>query len=140
MAIDFLLPAARKKSEHRDVLRQTECFARLLARRHLLSTIEQRVSNERAIDSMSAEKRLLEWENDRRLRNQLGKFRNPPRAPGPDLRRDVVKHGHTRLLCRGCHLHVETRVIDQDYQRELATIQHFPDRAEQQEVSGHVLQ
>ena len=51
-------------------------------------------------------------------------LRNPARAPRPHLRRDVVEDRHPGSLRGGSELHVEARIVDQNEERDFASLEH----------------
>ena len=64
----------------------------------------------------------------------------PPLAPGPYLRRDVVQHRHTRRGGRRSELHVEARIIDENEQRHTSAAQTSFELAQQRPMFGYVLE
>src|SRR4051794_26911779 len=75
MPVDFLLPASGKECEHWSRVGQAERCARRFLVGKICSAIEKRMSNERRIDSVTAQKVFLEGENHSSLRNYLRKLR-----------------------------------------------------------------
>ena len=117
--MDFLRPAAGKESQHLRVARQPELVPGLLTRRHVGGAVEEWMTDEGGIDAMLTQQRLLEGQDHCRLPDPTREFLETFGAPRPDLRNDVVQHGHAG---RGRPLgdaHVEAGVIDQDDESHL---------------------
>jgi hypothetical protein len=98
------------------------------------------MSHERRVDAVFPEERLLERKNTCRLRHRLRELGKTSGSPRPHLRSDVVQHRHLRFARRCSDFHVETRIIEQDDQADLAGLQAFTERAQQRPVLRDVRQ
>ena len=136
---DLLRPAAREKAPARDRPVRSPSVARAAcAVRHRGRAIEQRMPDERGVDPVLAEERLLERQDHRGLGDDPRQLAEPVRAPRPDLRGDVVQHRDALGAGGRGEFHVEAGIVDADEQAPPSRSAAGSELPEQRVVPGNV--
>src|SRR5215211_5677755 len=100
--------------------------------------IDQGMTDVVAPESEPPEEMLLERQDHGQAIDRGREPPSPSRAPGPELRRNVVEHLGPRLSRRLGHADVKARVVDQDDEVVAVRAKVGPERSQQPEVGAEL--